>query len=48
MNRIKPFPQKCVIVNEKKTIERNKSNAGITGYKIFNDKNECITNALFC
>jgi len=42
MNRIKPFPQKCVIVNEKKTIERNKSNAGITGYKIFNDKNECI------
>ena len=33
--RIKPFPQKCVVVNEKYSVERNKSNAGMTGYKIF-------------
>ena len=42
MNRIKPFPQKCVIIKDKQTIERTKNNPGITGYKIFNEKNECI------
>ena len=40
--RIKPFPQKCVIVNEKYSVERNKSNVGMTGYKIFNEKQELI------
>lgn len=40
--RIKPFPQKCVIVNKKYSVERIKSNAGITGYEIFNEKEELI------
>lgn len=40
--RIKPFPQKCIIVNEKFSVERTKSNAGMTGYKIFNEKQELI------
>ena len=42
MKKIKPFPQKCIIVNEIQKIERNKSNAAITGYKVFNEKNDYI------
>ena len=42
MKKIKPFPQKCIIVNEIQKIERNKSNAAITGYKVFNEKSLCI------